>query len=174
MPAELCIVDFNFLLCAKETKLINECTLYCCRDGRSQTFHIATDKFVLQHLEDKYSTQLKYNQKFFHGIPSEYGGVHYSSFCNQFRKDISKYDIVLTKGNEKVDVIKNILKVSDVLVQNLGSYACPSVPTIEREFGISPQRSCIFHQPEFSYCTAFKTGMLSKWVRQNSELFEIL
>jgi hypothetical protein len=183
--SKYCIVDFNFLLLAKVNDkslcLVNEGTL---REffrslifqgvSRSQTFHIYTEENILAYARLNFAEQICYNRDKFHKIPSEYGTTSFSHFCEYLKQEIPKYQIVFAKGSQKVAVIKAALESSTVTtpVLDLDTFFCPSIANLNVQYPIGFQASCSFHESVFTYCTAYKVELLSRWMRDNFSLLE--
>jgi hypothetical protein len=171
-----CIVDLNFLILTREFQLINECTFREFRDlglslgpcySRSQTFHILTEEPILQTVRDRYSEQLQFNQKYFHQIPIEYGGIPVSCFSKQFNQEISHYSAVFVKGSQKALTVKSLLQSSSIPVFDLDTFFCPSHNLLGYKYPTVFQQSCILHHSAFHYCTAHKAEIYAKWMKDN-------
>jgi hypothetical protein len=178
-----CIVDLNFLLLAKVNDkslcLVNECTLREYRISllhgisRSQTFHIHTEENILAYARVNFAEQICYNRDKFHKIPSEYGSTSFSHFCEYLKQEVPKYQVVFTKGSQKVSVIKAALESSTTTpVLDLDTFSCPSILNLNAQYPVGFQLSCSYHESTFIYCTAYKADLLSRWMRDNHSLLE--
>jgi hypothetical protein len=174
MTPKIAVVDFGFLLLAKNLSLINECTVLDYNSFSSETTHVKCDAQTLCFVKQKFRYQLLYNKKNFHKLPFEYGFIEYKEFCKTLRTDLSSYDIVLVKGGHKTSFLCEIINDNDrakKCVYNLDTFDCPTLNVLHCNHinsRLTTWTNCGFHtEPNFQYCTAYKTRLIEKWVQRN-------
>jgi hypothetical protein len=149
----------------KECTLVNECTIYNYNDGTSQTFHILLSKRVEQTVKDKHLIQFHYNRRHFHDISLNYGGMYFNGFCKLLNQVTKCYDVALTKGVEKVNLLNKILNWS-FPVYDIGNFFSPNTKTLIDTHPVV-QTSCIYHKSNFQQCTAYKALVYGRWLVSN-------
>jgi hypothetical protein len=165
---KIAVIDFAFLLLAKDLILVNECTILHYNTNITKTFHIRSGTKTLAYVKKNHSHQLAYNKSVFHGIPYDYGSITFGELSQRLSFDLSQFDVVLVKGSQKVTLVKRILgSGSDVLVCDLGVLDCPSVATLISHDKRLRQTSCNFHSSKFRNCTAFKIRAFEFWMQRN-------
>ena len=161
----VCVIDFNFLLMTTEHVIVNECTIHNLNDSVSQTYHVGCSKRLMQEIKSNHLTQCNFNTDHFHKLPLGYGNVGFRTFCKSLKSEVARYDVILTKGDQKMDLINGIVN-RYVQVFDLAHFGCPSIGRLTSMYHVV-QRSCIYHKAGFTNCTAYKTLLYSRWLHEN-------
>jgi hypothetical protein len=161
----IAIIDFNFSLLTKEGCSINECSIYDYNRGTGQTFHILPTENLLRHVR-QHDEQLKFNRRFFHSIPLEYGSTSFTSIVKLLNNVRENYSALLVKGGAKEDLLRDSLQY-DNNIYNLERFGCPNLNQLQIKYSSVQQNFCIFHTPHYQGCSALKTLTLERWLTDN-------
>src|SRR5438094_827218 len=125
-PPRICILDFNFVLVSKDSTIISESSLVDFNRSKLQTFHISCNEKTQAQARQKYgsdSQQLIVNSLLF-----ESGCLKFSHFCLILRYELAKFDVVLVKGDQKLNLVRAIVKDAGLNNQlhEMGHFGCPN------------------------------------------------
>jgi hypothetical protein len=159
---KIAIIIFNFLFSNKNLTIINECTISDYSNTTSQTFHIKCGLNTLEYLKKEFKPELGCNYLFGNKLPYDSGSIKYSAFCKLLDTELPQYDIILLKGNQS-DLLNRIVPSISGRVHDIDCFGCPSVDILIYDDERLKQNSCILHDENFKYCTAYKAKAIENW-----------
>jgi len=166
------LVDINFSFISKSLKLTNEITISVPNQSVHQTFHTKPTQEMNQYLSDFHQFQTDFNRNY-HRLPLNYGTTTPQEMDRFLKQTVLNGDnIILVKGSEKKRYLDKLMHSSwPALVLDLETINCPKLETLFNKYvGVVAQTSCVFHRADENLCTAFKTKLLMRWIKDNKDL----
>jgi hypothetical protein len=160
---KICIVDFNFALLAKDLIVVNECSILDYNNNVGNTYHISCSKSLQNIIQNYYLYQCSFNTKKIHKIPLNYGSLPYSILCKILKHHLSAFHFILTKGDQKVDILNTILPRHSSVI-DLTHLGCPRIDILFNRIHAF-QTSCTLHSGDFRMCTAYKSLVYADWIK---------
>lgn len=163
--AKIVFADVQGFKSSKDKFVIKE---ICFLNEDFKIHEIIRRPFSLNHLTFTYRKQVKWLINNHHGINWNDGTTSMSELKKEVNLIANKVDIVLVKGTEKVQWIKNIFP-EDIVVRNIENYQNTS------DFHASANvfKRCPNHKANNSshHCALQNALLLQKWISEKDEFF---